>query len=177
MHDQVADVADGDGVDTREGLVQQDEMGIGGERPGDLHPAAFAAGEGQRRGAAQVGNGEFRQQRLQNRLPPVARFLHHLEHGADVVLHGQAAEDGRFLGKVSDAQPRPAIHGQFGDIFAVQVYGPVVGRQKPHDNVETRCLAGAVRPQETHDFAALDGQADAAHHGALLEAFAYGFGE
>jgi hypothetical protein len=43
-HDAL-DLEDGDRIDAREGLVEQDELGLEGQGPGDLKPPALAARE------------------------------------------------------------------------------------------------------------------------------------
>ena len=48
LGDQIADFANGDGVDTGEGFVQQDETRLGGQGPRNLHTAALAARQRQR---------------------------------------------------------------------------------------------------------------------------------
>ena len=48
------------------------------------------------------------------------RDVLHFEHGEDVFLHRQLAEDRRLLGQIADAVlPGPHVHGNAGDIFAV----------------------------------------------------------
>ena len=41
----VLDLADGLGVDPRERLVEEDQLGLGDERAGDLEPTTLAAGD------------------------------------------------------------------------------------------------------------------------------------
>ena len=41
--DDLLDVADGDRVDAGKGLIQQDEIGFGGQCPGDLNAPALTA--------------------------------------------------------------------------------------------------------------------------------------
>jgi len=45
LGDDVLDVLHGDGIDTREGFVQEDELRVHGEGAGDFAAAALAAGE------------------------------------------------------------------------------------------------------------------------------------
>ena len=47
MLDDPLDVQHGDRVDPRKGLVEEDEAGVGGERPRDLHPSPLTAGQGE----------------------------------------------------------------------------------------------------------------------------------
>ncbi len=49
-------------VDSREGLVEQDEGGIGGEGPGDLDAAALAAREAHANVVAKVGDVQLLEQ-------------------------------------------------------------------------------------------------------------------
>ena len=70
--DQLADLADVDRVDPGQGLVEQDEARLRGERPGDLDAAPLAAGQRQRRRAAQGGEAEVVEQPLEHGVAPVA---------------------------------------------------------------------------------------------------------
>ena len=124
--DQVADIADGDRIDAGQGLVEQHEGGMRGQRPRDLDAAPFAARQGQRRRAPQVGDGEFGQQILERRLAPFAVRIGHLENRANIVFDRQAAEDRGLLRQVADPQPGAAIHGQAGDIVVVQQHAAFV---------------------------------------------------
>ena len=56
--DHGLDVVDRDGVDAAEGLVQQDEVGLEGQGPRDLHAAAFASGEGVAAGVGDMDDAE-----------------------------------------------------------------------------------------------------------------------
>ena len=119
--DQVADLADRDRVDAGQRLVEQDEVraaspGRGRSRPRRRSPPDSASAGARRRWAMR----EFGQQRVEHLLAPVAHRLDHLEHGADIVLDAQAAEDRGLLRQVADAEPGAAVHRQIGDVVAVQ---------------------------------------------------------
>ena len=47
--DQVLDLAGGDGVEGRAGLVHQQHLGLGGDGPGDAQPLLLAAGQAEAR--------------------------------------------------------------------------------------------------------------------------------
>jgi hypothetical protein len=64
---QVADVADGDRIDAGQRLVEQDEVGLRGQRAGDLDAPPLAAGQRNGRGAPQMGDGELAQQLVEPR--------------------------------------------------------------------------------------------------------------
>ena len=56
------DAGDRHRVDAREGLVQQDDLGIGDQAAGDFQPPPFAAGERQGQRFAQPGDVELLEQ-------------------------------------------------------------------------------------------------------------------
>ena len=87
---------------------------------------------------------------------PASVGLHHLEHGADVVLDGEAAEDRRLLRQIADPEPRALVHRQRGDVLAVEFDAAAVGLDQPGDHVEDRGLAGAVGPEQPDRLAAAD---------------------
>ena len=62
VRDDPLDVRDRDGVDAREGLVEQDEEGRGGKGPADLEAAALAAREGVGPLLGEAGDAEFVEQ-------------------------------------------------------------------------------------------------------------------
>ena len=97
------------------------------------------------------------------------RGLDDLQHRADILLHGEAAEDRGFLRQIADAEPGALIHRQLGDVVAVEFDGAAIGLDQAGDHVEHRGLAGAVRAEQTHRLAAADIDADAAHDLARAE--------
>ena len=100
-------------------------------------------------------------------LSSASRFLlaglDDLEHGADILLDGEAAEDRGFLRQIADAEPRALIHRQLGHVVAVEFDGAAIRLDQPGDHVEHRGLAGAVRAEQADGLAAADIDADAAH--------------
>ena len=106
------DVADGDRIDAGEGLVEQHEGGPAGQRARDLAAPPLAAGERDRRRLPQMRDVELLEQRVEVLLAPPAVRLDDLQHGADVVLHRQAAEDRRLLRQVADAEAGALVHRQ-----------------------------------------------------------------
>src|SRR6202030_3124273 len=92
------------------------------------------------------------------------------EHGADVVLDIEAAEDRGFLRQIADAEPGALVHRQLGDVAAVELDAALVGFDQPGRHVEHGGLAGAVRAEETDGFALAHIEADAFDHHAADEA-------
>ncbi len=100
--------------------------------------------------------------------------LDRLEHGQNILLHGEPSEDRGLLRQVADAKPGPAIHRQLGHVPAVDRDGALVGGDQSRNHVEHGGLAGAVRPQQPDGLAAAQIETDAADDGALLEALDHG---
>ncbi len=98
-----------------------------------------------------------------SRLALLAVGLDHFEHGADVLLDREAAEDRGFLRQIADAEARALIHRQLGDVVAVELDGAAIGLDQAGDHVEHRGLAGAVRAEQADRLAAAHIDADAAH--------------
>ncbi len=94
--------------------------------------------------------------RVELGLAPVPVGLDDLEHGADVVLDVQAAEDRGFLRQVADAQPGAAVHRQARDVVAVERDPPAIGRHQAGDHVEDGGLAGAVGSEQANRLAVAD---------------------
>ncbi len=119
-----------------------------------------------------MGDREFRQQAVDQGRAVGGVGLDQLGRGADVLLGGQPAEDRGFLRQVADAEARPAVHRQPRDVVAVERDRAVVGPEQTGDHIEAGGLARAVGAQQPHHLAALQRQADAAHHRAPAEALA-----
>src|SRR5204863_836940 len=114
---------------------------------------------------------EFVEQRVELALALLAARLHHFEHRADILLHGEAAEDRGFLRQIADAEPRALIHRQLRNVVAVKLDGAAIGLDQAGDHVEHGGLAGAVRPEQTDRLAAADIDGNAAHHLPRAETF------
>ena len=112
FEDDVLDVLHGDGVDTGEGLVEEEEHGVVGEGACYLGATAFATGELYAFALADVLEVEFVEEGLEFFFALVfVEVLAEFEDGHDVVGDGHLAEDGGFLCEVSDAHLSAAVHG------------------------------------------------------------------
>src|SRR3546814_14386457 len=70
--------------------------------------------------APEVGDGKLGEQALEHRLAGLAHRLGDFQHAADVLLDGEAAEDGGFLRKIADAESRAPVHRRVGEVLAIQ---------------------------------------------------------
>src|SRR5690606_14604491 len=162
--DDLLDIVHRDRVDPGEGLVQQNELRIGSQGPSNLRAAALTAGQAHASTVAQMMDMKLAQQRIELALAPLAvQVLAGFQYRHDVVGHAELAEDGRFLGQVTDALARPAVHRQAGHILAVDQDVALVGLDQADDHVETGGLAGAVGAEQADYLAAVDRQGDILH--------------
>src|SRR5437868_9740908 len=95
-----------------------------------------------------------------------------LQNRAHVFRHGELAEDRRLLRQIRQASARPPVDRQSGQILAVELDRPAVGGHEPDDHIEARRLAGAVGPEQAHDFAAQHIERDIVNDRARLIPFA-----
>jgi hypothetical protein len=79
-------------------------------------------------------------------------------------LMSPTAEHGRFLGQIAQAAAGPGVHCQQGDVLAIQLNHPPVGRDQADDEVEAGCLAGAVGSQQADNLSRFDSDAYALEH-------------
>ena len=99
-----------------------------------------------------------------------------LQDGQDVLLDGELAEDGGFLGQVAHAQPGALVHRQAGDVARLEPDRALVRLDDADDHVEGGGLAGAVRAEQADNLAGRNGDGDAVDHAALAVFFHQLFG-
>ena len=162
-------------VEARRRLVEQQQPGLGHQRPADLDEPSLAEAEPLDRLVGEVGEPEQ---------------LEHLVAAGDLVGPGPPAADrgpsrtGRrrrrtrsamsrcsrtvrvgeqldALERAPDAAPGPLVHGEPGDVVAVELDGAAVAAEHPEQAVEERRLAGAVRADEADPLALVDVDVDA----------------
>ena len=159
-HDRL-DVLDGDRVHAREGFVEQDERRVDGHGARDLRAAAFTARKLDAEALADLLQAELLDQRFDALGLILLRIFGHFEHGAEVVLDRQAAENRRFLRQIAHAHLRALVDrfvGQLGDLSLVvfQKNASFVGLDESHDHIEGRGLARSVGAEQSDDLALID---------------------
>ena len=90
----------------------------------------------------------------------------HLEDGADVVLNRHFTEHRRLLRQVTDAQLRPPVNRQPGDVGGVEVDLPLVGGDESRSHIEGGGFARAVWPEQPHNLPLRDIDTHMIYHGA-----------
>jgi hypothetical protein len=168
--DDALDLQHRDRVDAGEGLVQQDEARLGGQRARDLHAPPLAAGQRRGRRVGELLDAQLAQQLAQQRVDarlgqrsPVGVALQ-LQHGADVLLHIELAEDRGLLRQVRQPQARALVDGQVLHRPAVDGNRARIGAHQAHHHVERGGLARAVGPEQAHHLASVHRQVHVAHH-------------
>ena len=168
--DDFLDVQHGDRIDPREGLVEQDEFGVGGQRARDLDAAPFAARQRQRRIGRQPRNAQLVEQLDQALLDLRFGQALQFQHRAYVLGHGELAEHRGFLRQVREPQAGAAVDRMRGHVLAADGDAPGVGAHQAHHHVEAGGLAGAVGTEQSDDLAVGHLERDVFHDLARLVA-------
>jgi len=178
VEDDLLQFQDGDRVDPAERLIEQDELGLDAQRPGDLNPSPLSARERVAARHPDVADVQLADQTLGPFAPfSVAQGLT-FEDRQDVLFHRQFPEDRRLLRQITDAIVAcPQVHGHSRDVGVVDFDTPGLRRNQAHNHVEARGFASAVGPQESDHFAARDSQVNPAHHLPALISFADTLGD
>src|SRR6185295_2865813 len=114
-----------------EGLVEEQELGLGDERARDLEPAPLAPRQLERLLPAQVLDRQLVEEGFEPALPLGGVDVERLENGEDVVLDAQLAENRRILREVADPRLRAPEHRLRGDVARVEQDAALVGTDQP----------------------------------------------
>jgi hypothetical protein len=139
-------------------LVEQQQLGVGHQRPGDLHPLALTLGEGREPAPDQVRAAEGVEDldragdigRVVLLPPPAEDGVGGGEHQVDDLLTGR-----HLLGDRGAGQPDPGP--QFEDVdlaepLAEYLHGALRGEHQRGRHLEQRGLARSVRPDQDPPF-------------------------
>jgi hypothetical protein len=129
-----------------------------------------ASAQADGRTVAQMRDTEIVQQRIQLFPDLFLIQVAQLEHRLDVFGHRQLAEYRRFLWQVAQTEPCAAMDRHVREVAFIQIQISAVRRHQAHHHVEAGSLAGAVRAEQTDDFAAGHLERDVLHHGTCLVA-------
>jgi hypothetical protein len=158
-------------VHARHRLVQQQELGLGGQGAGQLHPLLQPVGQ---RARPRLADGRDLQEvddaldelpvreLLPHRGAPVERLPQeaavHLEQppGHDVVEHAHALEEGHVLERAGDAERRHVVGPQVRSVASLEADLARGGVIEAADHVEQRGLARSVGADDRHDLSAPD---------------------
>src|SRR6185369_11302967 len=162
-------------VHPRHRLVEQQELRLRGQRPGQLHALLQAVGQTPGRRLAdgldrQEVDDALHERAVLELLAPGRPPPHgveqeaaaHLENAPrhDVVEHAHAAEQGDVLERAGDPERGDVGRPQVRAVAAVEPDVSLVGMVEAADAVEQRGLARAVGPDDGGDLTARDREAD-----------------
>ncbi len=157
------DLDAGAGVEGGEGLVEEQQSGVRGERTGEGDTLGLAAGEGAGLGVGLLGEGEP----LEPFTCPAA--------GAGLVLASGAEPEGDVVERAEPGEEQVVLEhdadGAFGggdehvgggvvEHGAVELDAAVVERLEAGDDAQRGGLAGAVGPEQRDDLAVADVEVD-----------------
>ena len=154
--EQRAQVFAGGLVERGQGLIEQQQAGLDGQRPGEGDPLAFAAGQRSRGPGGQGRDSQAVEQRIGAGARGLAAGL---RPEPDVPGDGQVREQGGVLEDQADAA---LFGGQGGDVGSGQADAAGAVRAEPGDGFQEHGLAGPGRAEDGQDLAGCDGQADRA---------------
>ena len=133
------------GVERAEGLVEQQHLGLNGQRPGQGHALALAARELRRVALAEVGQAHQLEQLVDAGLDLGLGAVADLEPEGHVAPHGEVAERRVVLEAEPDAA---AARRRVGQVLALNADDAAVGRVEAGDDAQQRRLATAARAEE-----------------------------
>src|SRR5687768_1727259 len=158
-------VLDRDRIDRAERFVEQDELRLGDQGPGDLQLALFAAG-------AEVGllisyllQAELGQKLLAALDALGAADVERLQDRLKVLPDRELAKDALFLRQVPDALASPLVHGQVGDVRGVESDCATLRDDHAQDHPEGGRLARPVSAEEADNLLLVEEEANLVHDG------------
>jgi hypothetical protein len=148
MPDYSLNIENGNWIDASEGLVEQDEFRLRGERARNFDAPTLTSREAQTEAIADVTDVQLLEQLFEIRLARgAAQVGARLEDREDVVGDAELAEDRSFLGQVPKPEPGTAMDGEARDVLTIEHDVAVIAADEPDDHVESRRLAGTVRAE------------------------------
>src|SRR6266478_3314076 len=157
------------------GLVEREQLRLGGERARDLEASLVAVRQAARRVVGAAADPDIVEQ-LRGARFDLSFFCYGLsvpEHGADdtgmaahvtadhhVLQRRQVGEEADILERARNASGGHLVRLQAGQRVAVAQEGAGVGCVKSRQHVEERGLAGAVRADQAENFAGADRKRD-----------------
>ena len=154
------------GAHARRRLVEEEQVGVGGQDGPELHPLEDAEGEPGHPGVEQVGQPQDLGQRLgpSPELPLGGEGARQAEHpgqggvaglevlgGEEVLPHGGALDQPDILERAAHPQGGAFVDLGARDVAALEPDAALVGPVEAGDDVERRRLAGAVGPDDADD--------------------------
>ena len=135
-------------VQRAERLVEQQQLGVGGQRPGERDALLLAAGEGGGAAVGIPGQPDEIEQLGDPGGPRAAPRAAQPQRVADVVAHARLGEELPVLEHQGEAT---LVRGHAGEVGAAPADGAGGGLLQPGDRPQQRGLAAARRPEDRED--------------------------
>ena len=157
------------GVERVEGLVEQDQPGLPGERPGERHALLLAAGELMGQAAAEPVEVDQRQQLLDPAAAPLGARQAEADVGGDV----EVGEEGALLGHEADlAALRRQVGALVAEHLGAEPHRAGFGALEAAEQAQQGGLAAARRAEDGGQAPGGDLEVEAAEHRRLAEGLA-----
>src|SRR5580700_9765817 len=125
-----------DGINAAERFVQHDHLWIGYQRTGDGQSPFFSTAKGQCLILSQIFNAELAKQLFTALLFFPAFARQHLENCQDILLDREFSKDRLFLGEITHAHSRPAMHREISHIAIIKKYPTTVWPHETYNKVK-----------------------------------------
>ncbi len=158
------------GVEGRERLVEEDDLGIGGQRPGQRHPLLLTARELMGVAPSQPGQPDH----ASSSMTLLAALRPAAQSEGDVAADREVREERALLGHVADA----AVLARHEDVTPVvdhlgpELHLTAVEALEAGDDPQQRRLAAARDTEDAREAAGRDGQVDTVEHCVVAERLA-----
>ena len=149
------------GVEVGQGLVEQEEQRIDGERPAEGDALALSAREIGDLAVFETGQPQELQHLGHAPAHRLALDAAQAQPVADVAEHGHVRPQGVGLEDHGDVA---LLRRERGDVLAEQADGPARGFLEAGDGAQQRGLAAAGGTEDGHELARRDGKVDAVQH-------------
>jgi hypothetical protein len=159
---RLGEIVDLGGREPAADLVEQQDVRVGGQRPGEPDP--LAGRDRQVAGVTAGVGGEVDE--IERRVDGASRGVTvaapSAEHRAreHVLAHGRLVEGPNRLERSGDPGTTHRVRTGAGELRLAENDGPRVWGFDAGDGVEKRRLAGPVRTDDAHDLPGVDGEAD-----------------
>src|SRR5690242_9418884 len=168
--DDLLYVENSDRVHACKRLIEQNEAGRRGKRPGNLDAPPLPARQACSLAGAYMGDMEIVQQTVQMVLHLSIRIIFQLKYGANVVGYGKTPENRGFLRQITQPEPRALMHRHLTQVALIQVYGASIQWNQSHHHVKAGRFSRPVGTKKADYFSAVHSQRHILHHGAGLVA-------
>ena len=143
--DLLLDIAYGYRVDTGKRFVKHDQLGVVHQTPGNFQTPTFPTRDSHGWSAANLVQAKLFEQLFQTLFTTLSGVIFAVfENRHQVLFDAQLAKNRGILRQVTHPKPGPLIHGQTGNIVAIERHGTAVGIDQPDGHPKAGRFACSV---------------------------------